>query len=68
MCTRAKELAFGLKIREFGAKFCLEEREFGEGFAKKVLGKGVGAKRVSKESGAGGIISRGVPWVSGKKV
>jgi hypothetical protein len=48
LCARAEELAFSLKVREFGVKFSLEER-FSEGFAEEVLGKGVGAERVSKE-------------------
>jgi hypothetical protein len=26
LCTRAEELAFSLKVREFGEKFSLEER------------------------------------------
>jgi hypothetical protein len=60
LCIRAEELAFSLKVREFGVTFSLEQREFSEGFAKEVLVKGtMGAERVSNESDAGGNFGGG---------
>ncbi len=67
LSARRKELAFSLKVRDFGMKFSLEEREFSKGFVKECSGRRMGAKRVSKESDVGGNFGGGVPRVGVKE-
>ncbi len=63
MCARAEELAFSLKVREFGVKFSLERSDVGEGFGKERFGKRMGTKVVAKESDASGNFRGMVPRV-----
>jgi hypothetical protein len=64
LSTGEKELSFGLEFRKFCFEFsCKCGAKFSDGNVDKLFGKGMGTKRITKESETGGNFWGFIPWI-----